>query len=92
MRITVRVTPRAGVDRIDGVGAYGELRVRVRAAPADGEANEALLRTVADACGVGRSRVRLERGAAGRLKLLSIDGVSVTDLTERWPGLQTTDG
>ncbi len=92
MRLTVRVTPRAGFDRVDGVGADGKLRVRVRAAPADGEANEALLRTVAAACGVARTRVRLERGASGRLKQLSIDGVDATELRERWPGLQTTDG
>jgi len=37
----VRLVPRAGVDRIDGV-VEGALRVRVAAPPVDGAANAAL--------------------------------------------------
>ncbi|MEP7158105.1 MAG: DUF167 family protein, partial [Chloroflexota bacterium] len=59
--MTVRVTPRGGVDRVDGVGPKGELRVRVRAAPADGAANAALVRLIADACATAPSRVHIER-------------------------------
>ena len=71
------------------MGENGELRVRVRAAPADGEANTAVLRVVADACAVAFSRVRLERGATARVKQVSVDGVEPGDLTARWPGLLT---
>ena len=86
---SVRVTPRAGVDRIEGVGPDGELRVRLRAAPADGAANAALLRTIAAACAVAPSRVRLERGAASRIKQVSIADLGAGALAVLWPGLLT---
>jgi uncharacterized protein len=86
---SVRVTPRAGVDRVDGVGPGGELRVRLRAAPADGAANAALLRTIAEACSVAPSRVRLERGPASRVKQVSIADLGAEAISARWPGLLT---
>ena len=58
-RIAIHLTPRAGVDAVDAPAADGELRVRVRAAPVDGAANEALLRLVAHMLDVPRSAVRL---------------------------------
>jgi hypothetical protein len=85
----VRVTTRGGRDAVDGVGPNGELLVRVRAAPADGAANEAVLRTIGTACGVAPSRVTLVRGASARVKVVEIEGVSGGELTARWPGLQT---
>ena len=74
VRLAVRLTPGAGVDRIDGV-VDGVLRARVAARPVDGAANDALLRLIADALGVPRSRVALRSGAAGRSKLLELEGV-----------------
>ncbi len=86
---SVRVTTRAGQDAVDGVGPGGELLVRVRAAPAEGAANAALLRTIAAACNVAPSRVTLVRGATSRVKQVEIEGVSGDELAARWPGLQT---
>ena len=85
----MRVTVRAGRDAVDGVGQNGELLVRVRAAPADGAANAAVLRTIAAACDVAPSRVSLLRGATTRVKQFEINGVSADELRTRWPGLQT---
>src|SRR3972149_2775310 len=62
VRARARVPPRGGADRIDGVGPGGELRVRVRAAPADGEANVALRRVLAASLEVPPSVVTLEAG------------------------------
>lgn len=83
----VRVTPRAGRDEVVGVGPAGELLVKVRAAPADGAANVALLRTIAGAAGIAPSRLQLVRGATSRTKLVSIDGATDAELRTRWPGL-----
>lgn len=85
----MRVTPRAGIDRIDGVGESGELRLRVRAAPAEGAANEAARRTIAAALGVAPSRVVLVRGATGRTKQVAVENVDSALLQARWPGLLT---
>ncbi|MFN8620928.1 MAG: DUF167 domain-containing protein [Chloroflexota bacterium] len=88
IRIAVRVVPRGGRDAVDGVTEAGELRCRVSAAPADGAANKALLRLVADAFGVPPSAVALEAGATSRTKRLRIDGVDAAAARTRWPGLQ----
>jgi uncharacterized protein len=87
IRIAVRVVPRGGRDAVDGVTEAGELRCRVSAAPADGAANRALLRLVADAFGVPPSAVTLEAGAAARTKRLRIAGVGAEAARARWPGL-----
>jgi uncharacterized protein YggU (UPF0235/DUF167 family) len=63
------------------------LRVHVAAPPVEGAANHALLRVLADELGVGRRNVRLVAGAAGRTKLVVIDGIDAAAIEERWPDL-----
>jgi len=76
--LTVRLTPRGGRDSIDGVHILADgqavLAVRVRALPAEGEANEALIRLIAKAVGVPSRDVTLVAGAAARLKRLALSG------------------
>lgn len=86
VRVPVRVTPRGGRDAIDGV-RDGQLLVRVAAAPADGAANESVLRLLADAAGVPRRAARLVSGATGRRKVVALDGVDRASLVARWPDL-----
>ena len=86
----MRVTPRAGADAIEGV-ADGLLRVKVRAAPADGAANKSVLRVLAAELDVAPSRLELVSGATSRTKRVVVDGVSRAALQARWPGLQTRD-
>jgi uncharacterized protein len=85
-RLRVRLTPRAGADRVDGI-ADGLLRVRVSAAPVDGAANEALCRLLAREIGVPRTSVQVAAGATSRVKVVEIDGVEEEALRARWPGL-----
>jgi uncharacterized protein YggU (UPF0235/DUF167 family) len=65
------------------------LHVRVRAAPADGAANEAVGRTIAAALRIAPSRVSLKSGAASRSKRIAVDGVDAGAIAARWPGLLT---
>jgi uncharacterized protein YggU (UPF0235/DUF167 family) len=53
-----------------------------------GAANQALLRLLADELGVGRRSVRLVAGAAGRQKLIVVEGVEPDVVVARWPGLR----
>lgn len=89
-RISVRVTPGARSDEIagwqgDSAAGSGQavLRVRVRAAPERGKANEAVCRLVARALGLPPTSVTLSRGAASRGKLLRIDGLSDDEVRRR---------
>ena len=84
MRLSVRLTPRAGCDRIDGWArdATGRpyLKIRVAAAPVDGQANAAMVRLVAKALRRPASSVRITSGETMRLKQVEIDGVGEADV------------
>ncbi|WP_262030649.1 DUF167 family protein [Microvirga sp. Mcv34] len=76
--IWVRVTPRGGRDAIEGIDVLSDgrrvLKVRVRAVPEDGAANEGVRRLLAKALKVPASAVSLAAGATARLKTFSISG------------------
>jgi uncharacterized protein len=91
VRFAVRLTPRAGASRIDGV-RDGSLRVRVTAPPVDGAANAALIALIADALGVPRGSVRVALGSGSRDKLVAVDGVSPSRLAAAWPSLSPPPG
>jgi uncharacterized protein len=88
VRLSLRVTPRAGVDAVDGADESGRLRVRVRSAPAAGAANTAVLKVVAAALDIPPSRIRIVTGATGRQKVIELTGVTVEAVAARWPGVQ----
>lgn len=81
-RLTVRVTPRAGRDAIEGFDESGALRVRVRAAPADGAANAAAAALLAKALGLPGRAVVLVQGAASRVKVFEV-GLTLEDVAAR---------
>jgi uncharacterized protein YggU (UPF0235/DUF167 family) len=88
-RLVVRLLPRGGADRVDGVGEDGGLRVRVAAPPVEGAANEALCRLLAAELGVHRAAVRVVAGTTSRRKLVEVD-VDPAALVARWPGIGPT--
>jgi uncharacterized protein (TIGR00251 family) len=79
---TVRVAPRAASGVIAGE-RDGALVVRVTAPPAEGRANDAVIRIVAKALDLPPSAVRLVRGAKARTKVLSVPAAAA----ERLAGL-----
>ena len=79
--LTVRLAPKSGRDSIDGVETAADgktvLKVRVRAAPSEGEANDALVRLIAKAVGVPPRAIILVTGHTSRLKRLKIAGPAI---------------
>jgi uncharacterized protein (TIGR00251 family) len=83
--VRVRVSVKSSKDAIDGMEPTAEglaLKVRVRAVPADGEANEAVERQLADWLNVSKSCVSVVSGHRSRLKSLQIIG-DTTSLENR---------
>ncbi len=68
--IAVRVTPKAARNRVE-VTETG-LRVYVTCVPEDGKANKAVIKLLAQALGVAKSRLDLIRGATSRDKVFRL--------------------
>ncbi|GKY86887.1 DUF167 domain-containing protein [Sinisalibacter aestuarii] len=69
--IAVRVTPKAAKNAV--TEGEGGLRVSVTTVPEDGKANKAVVKLLATALGVPKSRLTLTRGATSRDKVFRLD-------------------
>ncbi len=85
IKISVKVIP--GIQRtcIEECLPDGTFRIRLKSQPVDGKANLELISLLASEFGTAKSCVRIISGAAGRWKLLSIEGPS------RIPGWYKSD-
>ena len=79
--LTLRVTPRADRTEVMGRRADGVIAVRVTAAPADGKANAAVMKAIADALGTRPSGLTLVSGHTGRDKRIQVDSLTPDELT-----------
>ena len=85
LTISVHVTPRATRDEVVG-WQEGELRVRLRAPPVEGQANESLRRLLARRLGVPASAVEIVGGATARHKRVRVDGLTADEVRARLAG------
>jgi uncharacterized protein (TIGR00251 family) len=81
--LAVRVTPRASHNEIVELMEDGTIKVRLAAPPADNEANEALVKFMAEVLGVPKSRLDIVAGASGRDKLISVDDMDAETVHQR---------
>jgi len=76
--VDVRLTPRGGRDALEGIESRADgravLKARVRAAPFEGEANDALCRLLARALDVAPRDVTIATGATARVKRVQVRG------------------
>ena len=70
--LRVRVKPNARTPGVDEE-PDGTLVVRVKAPPVDGKANAELVAVLAEHLGVRKAQVSIRSGAAGRMKLVTIE-------------------
>ncbi|HWT05999.1 MAG TPA: DUF167 domain-containing protein [Xanthomonadales bacterium] len=83
MSVRLEIVAKPGA-RVTGVTRRGaDVVVAVRERAVAGQANEAILRAVADWLGIAPSRVALMHGGSGRRKLLAIDDVDEAALRAR---------
>ncbi|HLI71341.1 MAG TPA: DUF167 domain-containing protein [Ktedonobacteraceae bacterium] len=81
MRISVRVIPRSNKNEIIREG--NALKVYLTAPPVNGAANEALLKLLAARLDIPRRALHLVQGAAGRQKIVEIDGLTGEDIARK---------
>lgn len=70
--LTLRVSPGARSNSIEGAYGDGVLKIKISAPPADGKANDEVRRFLARLLDVPRSRVEIVRGLSGRDKVVLI--------------------
>lgn len=85
--ISVKVTPKSSKNEIVG-WENDELKIRLRAVPEKGKANELLIEFLAKTLHIAKSQITLVSGATSRHKRLKIDNMEkerFLDLIEKKP-------
>ena len=70
--LEVKVSPRAARSEVVGTMSDGKLKVKVAAAPEDGQANEELLRVLAEHFGVAQRELKIVSGHSSTRKRIAI--------------------
>jgi len=80
--IKIRVQPKSSRNQVDGF-QDGALRVRVTAAPTEGQANAAVIAILAKTLGVSKSRLEIIRGYSSRDKVVSVDTLTEQEVRRK---------
>jgi uncharacterized protein (TIGR00251 family) len=75
VRLRARIVPRSSAEKLQADA--DRLRIRVTAAPVDGDANKAVIKLLARQLRVARSKIEIVRGQTGRDKTIAVAGIDV---------------
>lgn len=75
----VRVVPRSSRSEVAGIQG-DSLKVRLKAPPVEGRANEECIRFLAGLLGVKKDRVRILSGLKSKTKTIAVSGLRKKDL------------
>ncbi|MCD6320129.1 MAG: YggU family protein [Candidatus Desulfofervidaceae bacterium] len=79
--LQVKVQPKAKKDEI--VGLEGQaLKIKVKAPPEKGKANQACIELLASFLGIPKTRIKLLRGETSRQKVFSLLGLKAAEIKE----------
>lgn len=80
--LTCHVAPRASRTAIQGL--YGAaLKIRLKAPPVEGKANEALISFLSEKLDIPRRNIALKSGLSQRRKIITISGISAAEIEKR---------
>ncbi len=74
--LAVRITPRASRNEIREILDDGTVKIRITAAPVEGQANSALIDYLSDVLGVTKSKLEIVAGQTGRDKIIAVEGMT----------------
>jgi len=77
VRISVQITPNAKKSEVIGV-LEDALKIRLRAQPIEGKANEALVRFLADTLSVPKNAVSITHGQTNKRKMIEVSAPDIT--------------
>jgi len=82
----VRVLPRSSRTEAAGV-QDGALKLKITAAPVEGQANEACIRFLSERLRVRKSQIALVSGPTAKTKAFAVQGIDRRELLERLSAL-----
>ena len=85
IRIVVRVQPNASRNEVIGF-KDDVLRMRIAAPPVKDKANQELIEFLSEILGIRKSNLAIAKGATGKKKVISITGLTKTQIIERATG------
>ncbi|MBC7076104.1 MAG: YggU family protein [Syntrophomonadaceae bacterium] len=82
IKLEVKVQPRSSKNQI--IGEYeGALKIKLTAAPVEGEANQALIKFLADLLSIPKRNVVLVKGESSRNKTVIVKGINKEELLKK---------
>lgn len=81
--ITVRVTPHARKNEITGILDDGTIKIRLTAPPVDEQANELLIKFLAEILGTAPSNIEIIAGQSSHNKLITILDINTSQVQEK---------
>ena len=81
-RFKVHLSPRSAKDAVGGL--HGDaVKVKVKAPPVDGKANQALIKYLSGLLGVSQSDLEIASGQTSRNKLIKVHGIGPEEVAAR---------
>ncbi len=74
VRLNIRVQPRSSQNKICGE-TNGALKIKITAPPVEGEANQAIIKLLAQWLEIPRANISIAKGETSKNKLVDIIGV-----------------
>lgn len=81
--LAVRITPRASRNEIHEILDDGTVKIRITAAPVEGQANAALLQFLAGILDVPKSSLEIVAGQTGRDKIVSVEDLTSKEVQQK---------
>lgn len=82
-KLTIRITPRASKNEVTDVMSDGTIKVKIKAPPVDGKANQELTSYLSDVIGISQSGIEITSGLTSRIKTISIRGIDQQGIMDR---------
>lgn len=70
--LKIRVTPRSNKSEIVGAMADGTIKIKLKAPPVNGKANEELVEKLSEHFGVSKGNVKIIKGLSSKNKVVNI--------------------
>lgn len=74
MRIYIKASPRSSKNEVIKI-SEGEYKVKLTAAPVDGQANEMLIEVLSKHFKKSKSLIRIVGGKSAKVKMVDVDGL-----------------